>query len=73
MQIIFSPYPSGSSFAGGCGFESLRGGDGRMDVYCECCVLSGGGLWVRLITSPEEFYRLYVPECDFETLTMTWP
>jgi len=27
-----------------------------MDVCCECCVLSGRGLCVGLITRPEEFY-----------------
>jgi hypothetical protein len=30
---------------------------GRMDISCECCVLSGTGLWVGLITRPEEFHR----------------
>jgi len=44
-----------------------------MSVCCECCVLSDGGLWVGLITRPEKFYRLYVPECGLETLTMRWP
>jgi hypothetical protein len=28
-----------------------------MFVYCQCCVLSGRGLCVGLITSPEESYR----------------
>jgi hypothetical protein len=28
-----------------------------MSVSCECCVLSGRGLCVRLITRPEESYR----------------
>jgi len=36
-------------------------------------VFSDGGLWVGLITRPEKFYRLYVPECDLENLTMRWP
>ena len=30
-----------------------------MDVCCECCVLSGRGLCVGLITRSEEFYRLW--------------
>ena len=30
-----------------------------MDVCCDCCVLSGRGLCVGLITRPEEFYRLW--------------
>jgi hypothetical protein len=37
-----------------------------MNVCCECCVLSGRGLCVRLITGPDESYQtLYV--CDFDT------
>ena len=42
-----------------------------MDVCCECCVLSGRGLCVGLITRPEESYRLWcVVECDLETSSM---
>ena len=41
---------------------------GGMDVCCECCVLSGGGLCDKLITRPEESYRLWcVVVCDLET------
>ena len=29
-----------------------------MSVYCECCVLSGRGLCLGLITCPEVFYRV---------------
>ena len=29
-----------------------------MFVCCECCVLSGRGLCVGLITRPEEFYEV---------------
>ena len=29
-----------------------------MDVCCECCVLSGRGLYDEPITRPEESYRL---------------
>jgi hypothetical protein len=32
---------------------------GRMSVSCECCVLSGRGLCVGLITCREESYRLW--------------
>jgi len=46
-----------------CGFSlaeivgsNLAGG---MDVCCECCVLSGRGLCVGLITRPEESYRVW--------------
>jgi hypothetical protein len=39
-----------------------------MFVCCECCVLSGRGLCDRLITRPEESYRLWcVFVCDQET------
>ena len=31
---------------------------GGMDIYVECCVLSGRGLCNGLITRPEESYRL---------------
>ena len=31
---------------------------GGMDVCCDCCVLSGRGLCVGLITRPEDSYRL---------------
>jgi len=37
-------------------------------VCCECCVLSGRGLCVGLITRPKESYRLWcVVVCDLET------
>ena len=39
-----------------------------MFVCCECCVLSGRGLFDELITRPEESYRLWcVVLCDLET------
>jgi hypothetical protein len=31
----------------------------RMSVCCECCVLSGRGLYDGLITRPEESYRVW--------------
>jgi len=40
-----------------------------MSVCCECCGLSGRGLCDELITSPEDFYRLWcVAVCDLENL-----
>jgi hypothetical protein len=40
-----------------------------MSVCCECCVLSGRGLCEKLITRPEESYRLRcVVVCDLENL-----
>jgi len=47
-----------------------------MSVCCECCVLSGRGLYDELITRPEEPYRLWcVVVCDQETSWMRrpWP
>jgi len=39
-----------------------------MSVSCECCVLSGRGLCVELITLAQESYRLWcVVVCDVET------
>jgi hypothetical protein len=45
-----------------------------MFVYCECCVLSGRGLCVGLITRPEESYRVWCI-CDREASIMRrpWP
>jgi hypothetical protein len=40
-------------------------------VSCECCLLSGRGLCVGLITRPEESYRV-VSECDCEASVMRW-
>ena len=41
---------------------------GCIVVCCKCCVLSGRGLCVGLITRPEETYRLCcVVVCDLET------
>jgi hypothetical protein len=45
-------------------------------VFCECCVLSGRGLCVGLITRSEESYRLWcMVVCDLETSWMRrpWP
>ena len=40
---------------------------GVMNVYCECCVLSGRGLCVGLISHREESCRLWcVVACDLE-------
>ena len=46
----------GRSLAGITGsIPAARG----MAVSCECCVLSGRGLYVGLITRPEESYRMW--------------
>jgi len=38
-----------------------------MSLCCECCVLSGRGLWYELTTRPEDSYRLWcVVMCDLE-------
>jgi hypothetical protein len=62
--ICLMPDPSGRSVSVIAG-SNLPGG---MGVCFECCVLSGRGLCVGLITRPEEFYRLWcVVECDLYT------
>ena len=43
-----------------------------MSVSCECCVLSGRGLGVGLITPPEESYRMWCV-CDREASIMRSP
>jgi hypothetical protein len=40
-----------------------------MSVCCECCVLSGRGLCVGLITRPEESYRVWCLMSDREAST----
>jgi hypothetical protein len=46
-----------------------------MDFSCECCVLSGKGLCVGLITRPEESYRPWCVQtkCDREASIMRGP
>jgi hypothetical protein len=65
---VFSPIPvaarskawvCGRSLAAVVVWNPARG----VDVFCDYCVLSGRGLWVGLIASPEESYRLYVCVC----------
>jgi hypothetical protein len=41
-----------------------------MSVCCDCCVLSGRGLCVGLITRSEESYDCGVSECDREASIM---
>ena len=52
--LSFSGVGLQSLACGDCGFDSTGG----IRVYCECCVLSGRGLCVELITGPEESYRV---------------
>jgi hypothetical protein len=45
-----------------------------MFVCCECCLLSDMGLCDKLITRPEESYRMWcVIVCDLETSRMRRP
>jgi hypothetical protein len=37
-----------------------------MSVPCECCLLSGRGLYVGLITRPRSLTECSVSECDRE-------
>jgi hypothetical protein len=47
----------GRSFVGTAG--SNPAGRACLSVCCECCVLSGRGLCIGLITRPEESYRVW--------------
>jgi hypothetical protein len=47
-----------------------------MFVCCECCVLSGRGLYDGLITRPEESYRLWcvvVSDLEISKMRRHWP
>ena len=45
-----------------------------MSVCCECCVLSDRGICDKLITRPEQSYRLWcIVVCDLETSRMRRP
>ena len=45
-----------------------------MSICCECCVLSGRGVCVGLITRPEESCRVWcVVVCDLEASFMRRP
>jgi len=47
-----------------------------MSVSCECCLLSGRGLCVALITRPEQSYRLWcvvVFDLGSSRTTIPWP
>jgi len=77
-MTIAASNPGGHAFYGvglrpfacwDCGFES-RWGAWR-SVSCECCVLSGRGVCVCLITRPEESCGL--SECDRENLASGGP
>jgi hypothetical protein len=35
-----------------------------MFVCCDCCVLSSRGLYIELITRPEQSYQLWCVVCD---------
>ena len=52
LAVRSKEWVSGRSLAGTVGSNPDRG----MDVCCECCVSSGRGLSVGLITHPEESY-----------------
>jgi hypothetical protein len=59
----------------GCSLVGIAGSNPAfMDACCECCVLSGRGLCVGLITRPEEYYRVWcVIMCDREDSTLRRP
>jgi hypothetical protein len=60
----------------GCSLAMIAGSNlagAWMSVSCECSVLSGRGLWVGLITRPEEPSECGVSECDYEASVMRRP
>ena len=76
VSSLISPVPvAARSKAYVCGRSpveivgSVPTGGAWMFVCCECCVLSGRGLYDELITRLEESYRLWcVVVCDLEQL-----
>jgi len=56
------------------GITGLNPAGAWMSVSCDCCVLSGRGLFVGLITRPEKSYRYGVSKGDYEASVMrrTW-
>ena len=70
MAVRSKAWVCGRSAAGIAGLNPAGG----MDVCCSFSVLSGRDLCVRLITRPEESYRLCcVVVCDLETSRMGAP
>jgi hypothetical protein len=62
-----------SSLAGIVGSNPARGMDVCLCIV-ECCLLSGRGLCVALVTRPEGSYRVWcVSECDREASLMRGP
>jgi len=60
VEILVDPSGRGKSLVCDCSLATSVGSNpsGDMDVSCECCVLSGKGACVGLITRPEESYRM---------------
>jgi hypothetical protein len=61
ISLTMSPVPARSeAWVCGRALAEIVGSnaDGGMDVCCECCVLSGTGHCVGLITHPEESSRV---------------
>ena len=61
-SVVPVPVPAGSkAYVGGRSFTETAGSKpiGCMFLSCECCVLSGRGLCVGMITCPEESNRAW--------------
>ena len=76
---VNAPIPvAAPSKAWGCSstYAGIAGSNpaGGMDVSCGCCVLSGRGLCVALITRSDESYLILVSECYCGASVMkSWP
>jgi len=61
----------------GCLLAGILGSNptlGHGCLFIECCVLSGRGLCVGLITRPEEFYRVWcIGVCEALIMSRPWP
>ena len=74
--VVYKPHADPVAWFCGRSLAAIVGSNpaGRINVCFECCVLSGRGLWVGLITRPEKSYRLWcVVFCDLETPWMGRP
>jgi hypothetical protein len=64
MTERFRAWVCSCSYVGILGSNSAK----EMDVCCECCMLSDKAPYYRIITPPEEFYRMST-EGDLESST----
>ena len=61
LKTIPDAVAAGSKASVAARLDEIAGSNpaGGLDVCCECCVLSGSGLCIGLITRPEKSYRVW--------------